>query len=259
MHPLINIATKAARKAGQMIYRAMDNMDSVKVSDKGHNDFVSNIDKRAETIIIETIQEAYPDHAILAEESGEHEGSDVVWIIDPLDGTNNFLYGIPQFAVSIAVMENNRIQHGLVYDPVKNELFTASRGAGANLNGNRIRVNQTKDLGSSLIGTGFAAGHKPDLDKYMAIMTDFLRNCRDIRRPGAAALDLCYVAAGRYDAFYEFNLNIWDVAAGALIIEEAGGIVDDVTGKQQYLTTGNIVAAPPKLFPSMIKTIRSHL
>ena len=259
MHPLINIATKAARKAGQMIYRAMDNMDSVKVSEKGHNDFVSNIDKRSEMIIIETIQEAYPDHAILAEESGEHDGSDTVWIIDPLDGTNNFLYGIPQFAISIAVKENNRVQHGLVFDPVKNELFTASRGAGATLNGNRIRVNQTKHLSSSLLGTGFPYRERDDIDKYMAIFTDFMKQCRDIRRPVAASLDLAYVAAGRYDGFYEFGLSAWDVAAGALIVEDAGGIVDDVTGKQAYLETGNIVAAPPKLFKEMIRTIKPHM
>jgi myo-inositol-1(or 4)-monophosphatase len=259
MHPLINIGTKAARRAGQMIYRAMDNLDQVKVSEKGHNDFVSNIDKRSEMMIIETIHEAYPNHAILAEESGEHEGSDVTWIIDPLDGTKNFIYGIPQFAVSIAVKENNRIQHGIVFDPVKNELFTASRGAGAALNDTRIRVNQTRSLATSLIGTGFPYREHDNLDQYMAIFKDIMRQCRDIRRPGSAALDLCYVAAGRYDGFYEFNLNIWDIAAGALIVEEAGGIVDDVTGKQAHLTTGNIVAAAPKLFPELIKTIRPHL
>lgn len=259
MHPLINIGVSAARKAGQMIYRATDNMESVKVSEKGHNDFVSNIDKRSETLIIETIREAYPEHAILAEESGEHDGSGVTWIIDPLDGTKNFIYGIPQFAVSIAVMENNRIQHGIVYDPVKNELFTASRGSGASLNGNRIRVNQTKSLRDSLIGTGFPYRDNDNIDQYMDIFRDIMRQCRDIRRPGSAALDLCYVASGRYDGFYEFNLSIWDLAAGALMVEEAGGIVDDVTGKQKYLETGNIIAAPPKLFPELAKTIRPHL
>lgn len=259
MHPLINIGTSAARKAGQMIYRAMDNMDQVKVSEKGRNDFVSNIDKRSETIIIDTIRESYPDHAILAEESGAQEGKDVTWIIDPLDGTNNFLYGIPHFAISIGIMENNRIQHGIVYDPVKNDLFTASRGGGAALNGNRIRVNQTKTLDSSLIGTGFPYRETDNLEQYMAIFNDFMSQCRDIRRPGSVALDLCYVACGRYDAFFEFGLSPWDVAAGSIIIEEAGGIVDDVTGKQAYMETGNIVAAPPKLFKEVIKTIRPHL
>ena len=261
MHPLVNIATKAARRAGTMIYRSLDSMDKVKVEEKAPNDFVSNIDKRAERMIIETIHEAYPEHNILAEESGTQtvdSEDDTTWVIDPLDGTTNYLYGIPQYCVSIAVMQNGRIQHGVVYDPIKDEIFSASRGQGAVLNGNRIRVNATKTLQGSLIGTGTPYRASDNIDAYMALLKDLMIQCRDIRRPGSAALDLCYVACGRYDGFFEFGLSSWDMAAGALIIEEAGGIVDDLKGKQDYLNTGDIVAATPKLFREFVQLIRKH-
>jgi len=258
MHPLVNIATKAALKAGRMIFQETDHLDKVKVAEKGPNDFVTNIDKRSENMIIEIIQEAYPDHSILAEEAGAIAGDETTWIIDPLDGTNNFLYGQPHFCVSIAVMENNRIQHGVVYDPVRDELFTASRGRGASLNNSRIRVKPTKTVEGSMLGTGFPFRESDDLDTYMDVFKDFMGRCRDIRRPGSAALDLCYVAAGRYDGFWEFGLSIWDMAAGALIVEEAGGIVDDTKGRQKYLESGDIIAAPPKLFKEMVQTIRKY-
>lgn len=261
MHPLVNIATKAARRAGTMIYHSIDNMDKVKVEEKSPNDFVSNIDKRAERMIIETIQEAYPEHGIIAEESGVQPATgddDTTWVIDPLDGTTNYLYGIPQFCVSIAVIQGGRIQHGVVYDPVKNELFSASRGQGAVLNDSRIRVNATKSLKGSLIGTGTPYRVTDNIDAYMALLKDLMTQCRDIRRPGSAALDLCYVACGRFDGFFEFGLSSWDMAAGALIIEEAGGIVDDLSGKQKYLETGDIVTATPKMFRELVQLIRKH-
>ncbi|MBT8448402.1 MAG: inositol monophosphatase [Gammaproteobacteria bacterium] len=261
MHPLVNIATKAARRAGTMIYRSIDNMDKVVVEEKSPNDFVSNIDKRAEKMIIETIQEVYPEHNILAEESGaqvSESDDDTTWIIDPLDGTTNYLYGFPHYCVSIAVKQAGKIQHAVVYDPLKDEIFSASRGQGAVLNGSRIRVNATKSLKGSFIGTGTPYRVTDNIDSYMALLKDLMTQCRDIRRPGSAALDLCYVACGRYDGFFEFGLSSWDMAAGSLIIEEAGGIVDDLQGKQDYLNSGDIVAATPKLFREFVQLIRRH-
>ncbi len=260
MHPLVNIAVSAARNASRVILHSMDNMDKVKASSKGHNDFVTSVDKKAEQFIIDTIHAAYPEHSILAEESGEQQGKDdITWIIDPLDGTTNFLYGFPHFAISIAVAEKGRIQHGVIYDPVRDELFTASRGRGASLNDKRLRVVDQKVLENCLLGTGFPFRSPEMIDPYMDIFKDFMIQCRDIRRAGSAALDLAYLAAGRIDGFWEFGLNKWDIAAGSLLIQEAGGIVDDMTGRQQFLETGNIIAAPPKVFKAMVKTIQPHL
>jgi len=260
MHPLVNIAVSAARQASRVILHAMDNMDKVKTISKGHNDFVTSVDKKAEQVIIDTIHAAYPDHSILAEESGEQLGKDeITWIIDPLDGTTNFLYEFPHFAISIAVAEKGRIQHGVIYDPVRDELFTASRGRGASLNDKRLRVVDQKVLENCLLGTGFPFRAPEMIDTYMDIFKDFMTECRDIRRAGSAALDLAYLAAGRIDGFWEFGLSKWDIAAGTLMIQEAGGIVDDMEGKQQFLENGNIIAAPPKIFQAMAKKIHPHL
>ena len=260
MHPLVNIAVSAARQASRIILHAMDNMDKVKTTSKGHNDFVTSVDKKAEQVIIDTIHAAYPDHSILAEESGEQLGKDeITWIIDPLDGTTNFLYEFPHFAISIAVAEKGRIQHGVIYDPVRDELFTASRGRGASMNDKRLRVVDQKVLENCLLGTGFPFRAPEMIDTYMDIFKDFMTECRDIRRAGSAALDLAYLAAGRIDGFWEFGLSKWDIAAGTLMIQEAGGIVDDMEGKQQFLENGNIIAAPPKIFQAMAKTIHPHL
>ena len=260
MHPLVNIATSAARTAGRIILQAMDNMDKVKTSSKGPNDFVTNVDKEAEQAIINTIHAAYPDHSILAEESGEQLGKDeITWIIDPLDGTTNFLYELPHFAISIAVVEKGRVQHGVIYDPIRDELFTASRGRGASVNGKRMRVVDQKVLEKCLLGTGFPFRDTDNIDTYMGTFKDFMTQCRDIRRAGSAALDLAYVAAGRLDGFWEFGLSKWDIAAGSLMIQEAGGIIDDMKGKQQFLETGNVIAAPPKVFKAMAQTIRPHI
>ena len=260
MHPLVNIAVSAARSATRVILHGLDNMDKVKVSSKGHNDFVTSIDQKAEQIIIDTIRAAYPEHSILAEESGHQLGKDeITWIIDPLDGTTNFLYELPHFAISIAVAEKGRIQHGVIYDPIRDELFTASRGRGASVNGKRLRVVDKKLLEHSLLGTGFPFRSPELIDSYMGIFKDFMTQCKDIRRAGSAALDLAYVAAGRLDGFWEFGLSKWDIAAGSLMIQEAGGIIDDMNGRQQFLETGNVIAAPPKIFQAMAKTIQPHL
>ena len=260
MHPLANIAVTAARQAGRVILHAMDNMDKVKTSSKGHNDFVTSVDKKAEQVIIDTIHAAYPDHSILAEESGSQVGKDeITWIIDPLDGTTNFLYELPHFAISIAVAEKGRIQHAVIFDPVRNELFTASRGRGASLNGRRLRVGEAKLLENCLLGTGFPFRNHELLDPYMGMLKDFLTQCRDVRRAGSAALDLAYVAAGRLDGFWEFGLSKWDIAAGSLMIQEAGGIIDDMDGRGEYLDNGNVIAGPPKIFKAMAQTIHRHL
>lgn len=259
MHPLVNIAVSAARQASRIILHAMDHMDKVKTTSKGDNDFVTSVDKKSEQVIIDTIKAAYPEHSILAEESGEIPGNEITWIIDPLDGTTNFLYELPHFAISIAIAEKGRIQHGVIYDPVRDELFTASRGRGASLNGRRLRVVDQKVLENCLLGTGFPFRSPELIDTYMEIFKDFMIQSRDIRRAGSAALDLAYVAAGRLDGFWEFGLSKWDVAAGSLMIQEAGGIIDDMNGRQKFLENGNIIAAPPKVFKAMAQTIQRHL
>ena len=260
MHPLLNIAVSAARQAGRIILHSMDNMDKVKTSSKGPNDFVTSVDKKAEQVIIDTIHAAYPEHSILAEESGAQLGKDeITWIIDPLDGTTNFLYELPHFAISIAVAEKGRIQHGVIFDPVRDELFTATRGRGASVNGKRMRVFDQILLENCLLGTGFPFRDHEMIDPYMGMFKDFMLQCRDVRRAGSAALDLAYVAAGRLDGFWEFGLSKWDIAAGSLMIQEAGGIIDDMQGRQQFLESGNVIAAPPKVFKAMVKTIRPHL
>ncbi|HSH28583.1 MAG TPA: inositol-1-monophosphatase, partial [Thiohalobacter sp.] len=247
MHPMLNIATRAARAAGDIIVRYIDRLDEINVASKERNDYVSEVDRRAEDAIIRILRRAYPDHGILAEESGTQAGSndDYQWIIDPLDGTTNFLHGFPQFAVSIALAHKGRLEQGVVYDPLRQELFTASRGSGAQLNNRRLRVAQRKGLEGALLGTGFPFKTHEHLEPYLDMFRDLLLETSGIRRPGSAALDLAYVAAGRLDGFWELKLNPWDLAAGVLLIQEAGGIVGDFTGGHKFMQSGNVVAGNP--------------
>jgi myo-inositol-1(or 4)-monophosphatase len=254
-HPLLNIAVTAARKAGNIIIRAVDRLETVKVSSKSDNDFVTDIDKAAENAIIEIIHKAYPSHSILAEECGYHKGDDMTWIIDPLDGTLNFIHGFPHFAVSIAVKYKNVIEHGVVYDPIRQELFTASRGQGAKLNRFRLRVSQHSALKGAMLGTGFPYKDIAFLDKYLQQFSAFTHKGVSIRRPGAAALDLAYVAAGRLDGFWEYGLSPWDIAAGALLVTEAGGLLSEPGGGQNYLESGNLAAANAKLMDEILNVI----
>ncbi|MEE9342285.1 MAG: inositol-1-monophosphatase [Gammaproteobacteria bacterium] len=259
MNPMLNIAIRAARNAGDIIVRSLDRVDQLKIDHKDRNDFVTEVDKKAEQEIIYILKKAYPDHAILAEESGHHEGNEFEWIIDPLDGTTNFLHGFPQFSVSIALRLKGRLEQAVVYDPLRQELFTASRGGGAYLDDRRIRVTQQRSLMGSLLGTGFPYKDQTHMDAYLTMFKALAKDAAGIRRPGSAALDLSYVAAGRLDGFWELGLSIWDMAAGVLIIREAGGLVGDLTGGHDFLESGNIVAGTPKLFPQILKEIRPHI
>jgi len=254
--PLKNIAIEAARAAGVIIIRALKRLDTIKIAEKQPNDFVTEVDQRAEEEIVGIIKKAYPSHSILGEESGHTEGDDYQWIIDPLDGTRNFIHGYPQFAVSIAVSYKGKIEHGVIYDPLRQELFTATRGQGAQLNERRIRVSARKQLGECLLGTGFAYRHS-DKDNPLPgkILETLLPASGDIRRAGAATLDLAYVACGRLDGFWEMGLKPWDMAAGALLIKEAGGLVCDIDGGENYLKSGNIVAANPVIIKQLLKSI----
>ena len=256
MHALLNVAVMAAHRAGDTLIRNLNKLDKIKarVKKKGHNDFVSDADHSAERVIIETIHKHYPDHAIIAEESGEQGESEYVWIIDPLDGTTNFLHGFPIFCVSVALMHRGQLEHGVVYDPIRQELFTASRGQGAHLDGRRIRVSGEKNLDRSLIGTGFPFRHSNKLIKpYINMLVKAIEETSGVRRPGAAALDLCYVACGRLDAFWETGLNKWDIAAGALIIREAGGLISGLDGSDTFLDTGHVLTGSPKIYYSIAK------
>lgn len=260
MHPLLNIGVRAARRAGDLIVRHINQLDAIKVDAKGRNDFVSEVDRMAEADIIRTVQRSYPDHAFLAEESGASGDAEYVWIIDPLDGTTNFLHGFPVFCVSIAVMHRGRLEHGVIFDPLRNELFTTSRGAGASVDGRKMRVSDTRLMEKALIGTGYP--YKQDtswLDAYMGMLKDAMRETSGVRRPGAAALDLAYVAAGRLDGFWEIGLNIWDVAAGVLMIQECGGIVTDLGGRDGWQQSGNVVAGNPKIHEALLGLIEPHL
>ena len=259
MHPMLTIAVKAARRAGNLINRATRNLDAINVQQKAANDFVSDVDREAEQTIIRTLLEAYPDHAILAEESGRTGQSEHTWIIDPLDGTTNFLHGFPQYAVSIALMHKGVITQAVVYDPTRNDLFTATRGGGAFLNDTRIRVSKRTVLKTSLIGTGFPIRRFSQLDAYMGMLKSVIENTAGVRRAGAASLDLAYVAAGRLDGFWELNLKPWDIAAGALLITEAGGLVTDIEGNEGWLESGNVLAGTPKVFAQLLPLIAPHV
>jgi myo-inositol-1(or 4)-monophosphatase len=259
MQPLLNIAIRAARNAGDFIVRKINRLADIKVETKSPNDFVSEVDRQAEERIIDTLLKAYPNHSILAEESGEIIGSeDYRWIIDPLDGTTNYLHGFPHFAVSIACQSKGRLEHAVIYDPMKQEIFAASRGDGATLNNRKIRVTALKSTQGALLGTGFPFKHKDQLGEFLALFNEFFKTASDIRRAGSAALDLAYVASGRLDGFWEAGLKSWDVAAGALIVREAGGLIGDYNGDEHYLENGQIIAANPKLFGDMLHKIQRH-
>jgi myo-inositol-1(or 4)-monophosphatase len=254
MQPLLNIAMRAARRAGDLIVKSLSRLDSLKIDSKGRNDFVTDIDRKAEADIIATIHRSHPQHAILAEESGRSGKDEYVWIIDPLDGTTNFLHGFPTFAVSIAVEHKGRLQHAVVYDPMRQEFFTASRGDGAQLEGKKIRVSSQRALEGSLIGTGFPFRAGSHVDEYLAMLKVIMSTAAGVRRPGAAALDLAYVAAGRLDGFWEFGLSPWDSAAGTLLIQEAGGRVGTPLGAE-YALGPNIVAGNPKVYEALLAVI----
>ncbi len=261
MDPMLNIAVRAARAAGDIIVRAMDRVDLLSITVKSRNDFVSDVDRQAEREIVNILQKAYPGHAVLGEEHGAQGPSDseYVWVIDPLDGTTNFLHGFPQFAVSIALFHRGKVERGVVYDPVKQELFTAARGAGATLNNRRLRVTKQKGLQGALLGTGIPFKDQSYIDEYLAMMKSLLKDAAGIRRAGSAALDLAYVAAGRFDGFWEIGLQQWDMAAGVLLVLEAGGLVSDLEGGDKFFETGSIVTANPKLHQPMLELIRPHL
>ena len=255
LHPMLNIAIKAARAAGAIINRASMDLDLLNVGSKGPNDFVTEVDHAAEKAIIETILTAYPGHAILGEETGREHGakdSDYLWIIDPLDGTTNFIHGFPVYCVSIALVHRGQIQQAVVYDPTRNDLFHASRGRGAFLNDRRLRVSKRIRLSDSLIGTGFPYRKGDNFKRYMKMFEIVMQECAGLRRPGSAALDLCYVAAGYYDGFFETGLNPWDIAAGALMVTEAGGLIGNFTGESDFLYQREVVAATPRVYGQLV-------
>jgi myo-inositol-1(or 4)-monophosphatase len=254
MHPLLNVAFAAARHAGKTMMRQFERVDTLTITEKHKNDFVTEVDKQAERIIIDALQQAFPEHGILSEESGSVKQNDeYLWIIDPLDGTQNYIRGIPQFSISIALQYKGQIEHGLVYDPAKDELFSASRGQGTRLNDHRLRVSQTQQLDQALLGTGFPFRHPHYLNDYLRSFEKLYPSVCDIRRMGSAALDLAYVAAGRFDGFWEYGLSPWDIAAGSLLVTEAGGFVSDFAGEKNYLKSGHILAANPKIFKSILQ------
>ncbi|MFN5165671.1 MAG: inositol monophosphatase family protein [Pseudomonadota bacterium] len=258
LHPMLNIAVKAARAAGAIINRAALDLEVLKVGTKGPNDYVSEVDRAAEQAIIDTLLEAYPDHGVLAEESGRERGnrtSDFVWIIDPLDGTTNFLHGFPVYAVSIALAHRGVVQQAVVYDPTRNDLFVASRGRGAFVNDRRLRVSRRTRLADALVGTGFPFRRGDNVKRDLERFEEVMQNCAGLRRPGAAALDLCYVAAGWYDGFFETGLSPWDVAAGSLIVTEAGGLVGNFTGEADFLHQREVVAGNPRIYGQLVQLL----
>lgn len=262
MHAMANMALRAARRAGDILLHSMDRLDELKIEEKAPNDFVSNVDRESEAVIVEVLHRAYPNHAILGEEQGlsvTSESDEFTWIIDPLDGTLNYLRGIPHFCVSIALRKGRHIEHGVIVDPVRNEEWVASRGSGAHLNGKRIRVSKTQRLSGAVLSTGIPPRAMDRFDVHMGIMKHMTRECLAIRRQGSAALDLAYTAAGRVDGYWEIGLKSWDIAAGSLLVKEAGGFVSDLQGGDKYLDSGDIVAANPKCFKAMVAGIRPHL
>jgi len=260
MHPTVNIAVRAPRAAGDVVLRYHNQIDLLTIENKSINDFVTEVDKAAEKAIINEIKKVFPNHSILAEESGEIlSDSDFQWIIDPLDGTTNYLHGFPQYAVSIALLEKQVVTHAVIYDPFKEELFNASKGEGAYLNNERIRVTMSNGLQDTLIGTGFPFRYPEHLDCYLKTFKAIHPHVSGIRRAGSAALDLAYLAAGRLDGFWEIGLNIWDIAAGSLLVKEAGGFIGDFSGRDQYMETGNVVAGNAEAYKALLKKIHPHL
>jgi myo-inositol-1(or 4)-monophosphatase len=259
VHPLLNIAIRAARRAGEVIIRSLNRLESLTVTSKGRNDFVSEVDRNAEQEIIGIIRHHYPDHAVLAEESGRSGENDTVWIIDPLDGTTNFLHGFPTFAVSIACEQKGRLEHAVVYDPISQELFTATRGSGAHLDNRRMRVSKQRTLEGALISTGFPfRANTQYIDAYLQMLKAAMQSTAGVRRPGAAALDLAYVAAGRVDGFWELGLSPWDTAAGTLLIQEAGGRIGTLTGAE-YAQGGDVIAGTPKVYAALLELFAPHV
>ncbi len=262
MHPMLITAVKAARRGATVINRASLDLGQIKVTEKNRNDYVTEIDQAAERAIVDVLLKAYPGHAVLAEESGASgnpsEENEYVWIIDPLDGTTNFIHGFPQYCVSIALQQKGVTTQAVIFDPNRNDLFVASKGEGAFLNDKRLRVSKCDKLADSLIGTGFPARDLGKLEEYMTMFKILTEKCQGLRRPGSAALDLAYVAAGRLDGFFEKGLNAWDMAAGALLIAEAGGIIGDFTGEQGYLESGDVIAGNPRIFHQLITLLKPY-
>jgi len=259
MHPMTNIAIRAARTAGSILLKYYEHTDTLTISAKGKNDFVSEVDKASEQSIISTLLASYPDHSILAEESGKQTGNEFQWVIDPLDGTTNYLHGFPQFAISIALKVKGTLEVAVIYDPLRDEMFTASRGGGAQLNDRKLRVSKQKTLEGALLATGFPYKDQSNMDSYLGMLKDLSQDTAGIRRPGSAALDLAYVAAGRVDGFWELGLSEWDFAAGALLVKEAGGTVSDITGGGRFFETGNIIAGGMRIHTALTRTIAPHL
>lgn len=265
MQPMLNIALRAARSAGELIFRSIERLDVISVNEKDAKDYVTEVDRAAELSIVQALRKAYPNHGILGEEGGllegKGEGADYLWIVDPLDGTTNFIRGVPHFAVSIACKYKGRLEHAVVLDPVRQEEFTASRGRGAALNGRRLRVSPRKSLEGALLGTGFPfrENQLDNMDSYLGMFRSLVGQTAGIRRAGSASLDLAYVAAGRFDAFWEFGLSEWDMAAGALLVQEAGGLVSDFTGGHDFLEKGHVVAGNTKCFKAVLTAIQPHL
>ncbi len=261
LHPMLNTAIKAARAAGAIINRAAQDLERVAVTSKSHNDFVTEVDQAAERAIIDILLHAYPGHAILAEESGSTRGakdSDYLWIVDPLDGTTNFIHGFPVYSTSIALAFRGQVQQAVVYDPTRNDLFYASKGKGAFLNDKRLRVSKRIRLLECLIGTGFPFRKGDDFQRYLKMFEEIMQSCAGLRRPGSAALDLCFVAAGWYDGFFETGLSPWDIAAGSLMVTEAGGLIGNFTGDADFLYQREIVAGNPKIYAQLVRILAPY-
>lgn len=257
MHPMLNIAVRAARSAGDFIARSFESQIILETEKKGDNDYVTQIDVEAEKIIISKIKQSYPDHTFVGEESGLTEGdAEYKWVIDPLDGTTNFIKGIPHFCVSIALMHKGKLDQAVVFDPIRSELFSASKGSGAQLNNFRLRVNTGKDMTDSLLATAFPFKNKDELPEALRRFESIFAECGDVRRTGSAALDMAYVAAGRLDGYWEKGIKPWDIAAGELLVREAGGLVTDFAGGHDHMQKGEVVAGHPKLLQLMVKKLK---
>jgi len=255
MHPFINIAIQSARKASRIMLQSFDRLDDLHITEKSKNDFVTDIDKQSEQVIIETIRKSYPNHGILAEESEAQEGDQYTWIIDPLDGTTNYIHGMPHFCISIAVKDQKEMIAGVIFDPIKNELFMAAKGEGAQLDNRKIRVSSCKKMDGALLCTGFPFRNKECMPAYFKTLENIFSEAGDIRRTGSAALDLAYVAAGRFDGFWEMTLKPWDMAAGSLLILEAGGFISDFKGEKNFLENGNVIAGNPKIYEALLNAV----
>lgn len=260
MHPMLNIAIRAARQAGDIIIRSADSIDTLKITIKSHNDFATEIDHRAESEIINTLLTAYPDHGILAEESGyTNQDAEYIWIIDPLDGTTNYMHGFPHYAVSIALKKGDVVEQAVIYDPVRQDLFTASRGKGAMLNNRRLRVSRQRKLEGAFLGTGFPFKNSNNIEPYLDIFRDIFTTTSGVRRAGAASLDLAYVAAGKLDGFFEIGLKPWDFAAGLLLIQEAGGVITDFSNNHDYFKSGNVICGNPTMHRVLLDKVSPHV